>query len=166
MQQRPNQRLQLEETLSRLELRLRLVQRRIISTQVQIELLNQRERNIGVLENIERNHQIYTAPQDNTISSSNNSTSESDQDNNDNNDNLSSTDQSSNDSDSSSEEPDPLLLDGHRLDNGDKVIIRNPFNENESEGVILGHTPKRYRIRLTNGDVILRQPDNLDRIIG
>ena len=89
--QQPTQRQKLEELLARLEFKQRLIQRKIISTQVQLELLNQRERNLtNNLHNTQHHQQTTNTNQYNNNNTSSNEDSNSNTDNNQDSDNSAS----------------------------------------------------------------------------
>ena len=159
MQHQQTQRQILEAQLAELEYKQRTIQRRLIQTQVQLELLNQQE---------ERNKNINNNPSDNEDTNSNSDSSQDsnesnpDKDDNDSNDPTSDTDD--NNSNANSEDSEHFRLpDGSEIYSGDSVIITNPSNINEQGGIIIGATPKRLKIKLDNGQTILRQPENLER---
>ena len=156
MQQQPTQRQTLEELLARLEFKQCLIQRRIISTQVQQELLNQREAHqVNHIQNTQQNQQTSTTNQTYNNNSSNSEDTNSDTETNQRAD-TSDSNREEEDSDLESNGPDLLRLpDGLPSSTGDKVIILNPANVNKQGGVIVGSTPKRLQIRLDNGDIIL-----------
>ena len=158
MQQQSNQRQSLEERLAKLEYQQRVIQRRIIQTQVRLELLTQQERNQQRNQQPIANQQINIDSPDNEDTSntgSNHDSNESTSENDDNNSNVSNAD---------SEESEPFRLpDGSPIYAGDSVIITNPSNINEAGGIVIGATPKRLKIKLSNEQIILRQPENLER---
>ena len=165
MQHQPNQRQTLEDLLALLEAKQQLIQRKIIRTQVQLELLNHRE-----LLN-QTNHIQTTTHNQQTIpvnQSDNNSSSSSEDNNSDReNDQTPNSPNSNSDNDDTSTETNDIdpwrLSDGTIIYYGDSVQILNPANDNEQSGVIIGSTPKRLKIELKNGEVVLRQADNLER---
>ena len=166
--QQPTQRQQLQDQLEHLEFQQRILQRKIIQNQVKLELLIQKENRERELPT--QSNYIQSTPQNqqrtNTNQSTNDSNSSSSEENNsDEENNQSSDSQDSNkdeDSDADLDERDPFRLpDGQIIYSGDTVNILNPSNENEERGVIIGSTPKRLRIELENGVIILRQADNL-----
>ena len=164
MQQHLTQRQQLEDTLAQLEHDQRITHRKIIRTQVQLELLNQKEllHQTNHTQNTQQNLRITTSNQSN-----NNNSSSSDEDNNDeeNNQNPDSTDTNAanNDNDADSDDREPFRFpNGTPIYSGDLVKLLNPSNEEQEKGEVVGSTPKRLRIELQNGDIVLRQPENLE----
>lgn len=152
MQQR-SQRQILEETLANLEFKQRVLQRKIVRTQVQLELLNQREIN-RTIPYINYNQQTTTV---NRPTNTNSSRSTENSINTD-------SDKEDEDSDEDSDDREPFrLTDGSPICAGDTVRLLNPKNDDEQEGVIIGHTPQRLKIKLTNGQIVLRQAENLER---
>ena len=80
------------------------------------------------------------------------------------NSDTSDPDNEEDDSDSDSDGLEPFRLpDGSPIYAGDAVRLLNPTTEDENEGIVIGNTPKRLKIKLPNGLIILRQPDNLGR---
>ena len=165
MQQQPQRQI-LEETLANLEFKQRVFQRKIVRTQVQLELLNQREINrtnnpYNNYLNLRNTTSYQPNNNNNNPPSNNDSTSNSD------NNQSSDTSDPDNEEDDEDEESDGResfkLPDGSPLYAGDPVRILNPFNDNEQDGTIIGATPKRLKIKLTNGSIVLRQPENLER---
>jgi hypothetical protein len=155
----------LEDRLTNLEAQQRIIQRRIIRTQIELELLNQQELEQSFrTRNIQLNNQRSNPSTNNSTSSDNNS--DSDDDNNNDTDaieNNPSSSDSSKETDSENDQGTSALFhfpDGNSIRKGYKVSIQKPLNDKTS-GIIIGSTPKRLRIRLDNGDIILRQPSNL-----
>ena len=163
MQHQSTQRQQLEDRLARLEYEQRITHRKIIRTQVQLELLNQKELlHQNQSQNTQQN-QHTTIPNQSNI----NNSSSSEEDNNDeeNNQNPDSTDTNAanNDNDADSDDREPFRFpNGTPIYSGDLVKILNPANDEQERGEVLGSTPKRLRIELHNGDIVLRQPENLE----
>ena len=159
MQQQPTQRRLLEERLAKLEYQQRVINRRIIQTQVRLELLNQQESNQHQNQQPNTNQDINIDPSDSEDTTNNEGS------NHDSNESISENDDNnSNNSNADSEESEPFRLpDGSSIYVGDSVFITNPSNLNEAGGIIVGATPKRLKIKLSNDQIILRQPENLER---
>jgi hypothetical protein len=164
MQQQQTQRRTLENLLAQLEYKQRITQREIISTQVQLELLNQRElQQTHHTQNTQHIQQTTTTNQYNNNSSSSSDENNIEQENNQNSD-KSDSDSEEVDSNADSQASDIFRFpEGNPIYTGDKVIILNPTNEHEKGGVIIGSTPKRLQIKLDNGNIVLRQPENLEK---
>ena len=171
MQSQPT-RQQLQDQLEQLEFQQRILQRKIISTQVKLELLTQRENRQTFYNHNIRPQQTSTTNQDNASSTSSNDnninsdntedSSKSESDNDDNNDDNNNTNEEE-DSEEEAENPNHLLSDGLPISLGEPVRILNPANDEEEGDIIVGATPKRLQIKLQNGRIVLRQADNLQR---
>ena len=164
MQQQQTQRQQLEDRLARLEYEQRITHRKIIRTQVQLELLNQKElqHQTNHTQNAQQNQHITTSNQINTNNSSSSEEANNDEENNQNSDSTDSN-AANNDNDADSDDREPFRFpNGTPIYSGDLVKLLNPLNEEQEKGEVVGSTPKRLRIELHNGDIVLRQPENLE----
>ena len=167
--QQQTQRQSLEELLANLEFKQRVLQRKIVRTQVQLELLNQRERNSrnNPYNNYHNQRNTITQQTNNNTSSSNNDNTNNRENNQSSENSVADKEEDDSEEDDSDEDSDGLepfrLPDGSPVYAGDSVRLLNPTTDDEQEGIVIGNTPKRLKIKLPNRLIVLRQPDNLVR---
>lgn len=160
--QRSTQRQDLEDELERLEYKQLKINRKIVRTQVQLELLIRRENRLAFYhDNIEENrYQAARAQRQQTSSGSESSITNENASDDDKNADTEQTDAS--DSDNDAQETQHTLPNGDPIYKGLKVRILNPTSTGEEEGTVIGATAKRIQIKLADGRTILRNTDNLE----